>query len=302
MNNFSNQDEIINFSFILNEENKIDIENLPEPLIIQISGKNPKNLITENVSFNKYDNIIRLPNGDELFKIIAGKALRNNKELIDDEKKEVGISIKYQILSKNTALYAEIKNDYNNLQENKLITVNLNEYLEEPIFQSSKMRNSSKKKGRRVFSMTKSHKLAVEDLNTFSPLSFGQMECAYSLDGIQPIVLNEEIKEIKSEKENKDLTKLIMSQNIIEGFWEENEETKKLLNIIDKDVVKKINEKIKHLNKGNQQNKIKYTILVIYYLNTKYFDKLNEYRLIINKANKFLLNQGIKYEDIIKGI
>ena len=42
--------------------------------------------------------------------------------------------------------------------------------------------------------------------------------------------------------------------------------------------------------------------MVIYYLNTEYSDKLDEYKLIISKAKKYLLNQGIQYEDIIKGI
>jgi hypothetical protein len=103
--------------------------------------------------------------------------------------------------------------------------------------------------------------------------------------------------------DNKDITKLIISQNSIEGYWEENDETKKLINMIDKDKINKINNKIKSLNKGEEnENKIKYTILVIYYLNSEYFDKINEYILIINKAKKYLLNQGIKYEDFIKGI
>ena len=75
------------------------------------------------------------------------------------------------------------------------------------------------------------------------------------------------------------------------------------MNIIDKDKINIIISKIKSLNKRKEnENKIKYTILVIYYLNTDYFDKINEYILIINKAKKYLLNQGIKYEDIIKEI
>ena len=63
--------------------------------------------------------------------MIVGKALKNNKELIDDEKKEIEFSIKYQILSKNTALYAEIINDYNDINKKKLISVNLNDYIRE---------------------------------------------------------------------------------------------------------------------------------------------------------------------------
>ena len=99
-----------------------------------------------------------------------------------------------------------------------------------------------------------------------------------------------------------DLTKLIMSQDIIEGAWNENNETKKLINIITQNKFNLINNKVKGLNKGKQERKILFTILVIYYLMTKQSNKLNDYRLVINKAKKFLMSQGIKYEDFIVGI
>ena len=108
---------------------------------------------------------------------------------------------------------------------------------------------------------------------------------------------NNRNNEIKDE-----LTRLIIIQDIIEGSWNENEETKKLINIITKDKFNLINNKVKGLNKGEQETKIIYTIVVIYFLMTKHSDKLNEYRLIINKAKKFLMSQGIKYEDFIRGI
>ena len=99
----------------------------------------------------------------------------------------------------------------------------------------------------------------------------------------------------------KDIMKLILSQNIIEGYWDENEESKELMNIIDKDKMNKIKAKIKYLNKGEEiEKRIKYTILVIYFLNTEYYDKIDDYKLIINKAEKYLMNQGIQYKDIIK--
>ena len=103
--------------------------------------------------------------------------------------------------------------------------------------------------------------------------------------------------EIKNE-----ITRLIMSQDIIEGAWNENEETKKLINIITQNKFNLISNKVKGLNKGPQETKIIYTILVIYYLTMKHSDKLNDYRLVINKAKKFLIGQGIKYEDFIVGI
>ena len=302
-NNFSNQDEIINFSFILNEDNNINIDKLDEPILIEISGKNPKNLIKEFISLNKYENIIRLSNGDELSKMIVGKALKNNRELINDEKKEIEFSLKYQILSKNTALYAEIKNDYNDINENKLITVNLNDYIEEPIFKGigRPLKFANKV---RSFAGIKRHAIRADiNANFIASPNLNQVGCSYSLEdsGLESI---NDIKEEVNKPETKDITKLIMSQNIIEGYWDENEETKNIINIIDKDKINKINNKINSLIKGEKENnnKIKYTILVIFYLNTKFSEKLNEYKLIINKAKKFLINQGIKYEDIIDGI
>ena len=97
--------------------------------------------------------------------------------------------------------------------------------------------------------------------------------------------------------------KLILSQDIIEGYWDENEESKEWMNIIDKDKVNKINLKIKSFNKGDEtEKKIKYTILVIYYLNAEYHDKIDAYKIIVDKAEKFLMSQGIKYKDIIDSL
>ena len=133
-NNISNQDEIINYSFILSEKNNINIDKLTKPILIEISGENQKENKKENIPFNKNENIIRLSDGDELSKMIVGKSLKNKKELIDDKNKEIEFSIKYQILSKNTALFAEIINDNNDIKQNKLIVVNLNDYIQEKIY------------------------------------------------------------------------------------------------------------------------------------------------------------------------
>ena len=93
-----------------------------------------------------------------------------------------------------------------------------------------------------------------------------------------------------------------MSQDIIGGSWEENDETKKLIDIVSLDKFNKIKSKINVLNKGENENKIIYTILVIYYLKTKCSDNLNEYKLVINKAMKFLEKNGINYDEIVSDI
>ena len=45
INNFTYQDEIMNYSFILGEKNKIDIDNLAWPIVIEIIVKDPKTIM-----------------------------------------------------------------------------------------------------------------------------------------------------------------------------------------------------------------------------------------------------------------
>ena len=82
------------------------------------------------------------------------------------------------------------------------------------------------------------------------------------------------------------------------GAWIENEETKKLINIITLDKYNYICQKIKELNKGDQETKIIYTIMVIYYLITYHPIKINEYKLVINKGKKYLFKYGINYDEL----
>ena len=301
---FANQDEIINYSFILGEKNSINIDKLIEPILIEITAKNPLNIIKEEISFNKGENIIRLNNGDELSKMIIGKALKRNMEFIEDKNKEIQFSIKYQILSKNTALFAEIINESKEINQNEIITVNLNDYLQEEICYNCR---KSKKKIHHYYSFD-SHMISqnliggiASDAIIAEPL---MKQSFHDLSSIIPTEspIKSEIGMV-NEPKIKDNMKLILSQNIIEGYWDENEETKELDNILNKDEINKINIKIKSLNKKKEDEKrIKYTILVIYYLNTKCNDKIDEYKLIINKGKKYLLNQGIQYDEFIKEI
>ena len=330
VNNFTYQDEIMNYSFILDEKNKIDIDKLSQPINIEIIGKDPKKVIKENVSFANNQNIIKLSNGDEMSKMIVGKALKNNRELKDDEKKEVEFAKKYQILSKNTALFAEILNDSENKQT-KLIKVDLNNYETQrigggirfgggfkPMLFSMAAAPKSlgivgcaqpmmkccaampmKKMAMKRSAMPMKNMAMMESANLnmigAAPMRNINMDC--NINSISSTKRPQDNNEIKD-----DLTRLIMSQDIIEGSWNENGETKKLINIVTQDKFNKISNKVKGLNKGLLEIKIIYTLLVIYYLNTKHSSKLNDYRLVINKGKKFLMKQGIKYEDIINGI
>ena len=113
--NFTYQNEIANYSFILPGDKNLSNLNL------KITGKDPINPIEGSIIFS--NNIIKLKNGEEMSKMIVGKALKDNQDLIQNEKKEIEFAKKYQILSKNTALFAEIINPQK--QESELIKVNL---------------------------------------------------------------------------------------------------------------------------------------------------------------------------------
>ena len=69
----------MNYSFIL--PNNKELLNLK----IKITGKDLINIIESNININ---NTIKIKNGEEMGKMIIGKALKNNDELIKDEKKK----------------------------------------------------------------------------------------------------------------------------------------------------------------------------------------------------------------------
>ena len=310
-NNFSYQDEIISYSFILKRKDMIDIDKLLESINIEISAKNIENKI--NILFDKENNnIIRLSNGEEMAKMIIGKAFKYNKEFTENTEMEVEFSKKYQILSKSTALYAEIINDKNDSEQNELIKVNLNYYKDliyDPSISDLDDEDDMKEIGVIDDDMKVSEMFSEEEIEEcIEEKYFEKMEIEGESYKEKESSKHENEKEsfgesVEIETKDKygiDLSSLIMEQDSIEGFWSENEETKKLIKFISEDKIIKINNRIKQLFEGENQDKIKYTILVIYYLNNNHSDKLDEYKLIINKAIKFLKSKGLKYEYIIE--
>ena len=99
-----------------------------------------------------------------------------------------------------------------------------------------------------------------------------------------------------NEKEN--IMKMIGTQNFIEGFWEENEYTKKI-----KDKYKKEYDLIKGMKNKNMNEKIALTILILYVLNKDYPHLISELVMIIKKARQFILKETKdNYDNIIKEI
>ena len=348
-NNFTYQNEVMNYSFILPGKQELS------DMKVKITGKDPINLIEADVTFN---NPIKLNDGEELSKVIIGRALKNNEELTKNEENEVKFAKKYQILSKNTALFAELIN--NESQQSKLIKVELNKFKKnrydddyiDSIINSTKYGSSfadslilgiSDKVGAAAPREIQSYKCTCaiptkskkKKSMGFNFNLFGGIKNIFSSKDKSTSNTKPKAKESKKVYEtsspnnednkndflidintssskisnstsnsntNDDMTQLIMSQDVIEGSWDENDQTKKLQSLVTLDKFNKINNKIIALKKGANENKIIYTILVVYYLKTKCTNKLNKYILVINKPIKFLNKNGINYDNIVSDI
>ena len=329
---FAYQDEIINYSLILDENNKnnlIDLKNNIIKFKIEYIKKMEQNEII--VDFNK-NNIICLPDGDNMTKIIVDKYLKTNLNM--DEKSEIKISKEYEVLSKNTSFFAEIENE--NSQQNKLIKINILSNINRYISNINLYHCDN------FFSNNLS--LLDPDLNLFCQGSadfqdlnlncFAEDCCAcenvidYSeKKGIDCIKIkktrmmgkkisknHEKIEKKKkksnnNKKENKEnediihedinLVDLILNQNPIDGFWDKDKSTLEIEKLLDKHII----DNIKKLSKNKKEkDKAYYTILIIYFITTKYPEKLGEYELVLNKAKNYLKGINIIYDKIISKI
>ena len=301
VNNFSYQNEIINYSFILPGNKELS------DLKIKITGKDPLYEFEKNYCFDK---IFKLEKGEEMSKMIVSKALKNNEELLKDDIKEIEFAKKYQILSKNTAFFGEISNEEN--QQNELINVNLFNFKKSDSSDDHEEKNNclispmsnllcrkkckKKMKSKLIFK----HKIVNEEI------SFNKEIQLSPLRKINERMSKKNILYKKSIDSglfliNDDMN-LILSQDIIEGFWDKNDKTERLVDIITLDKFKKIKDNVISFGKGENENKIIYTILVLYYLKTKSNKNLDEYKLVIKKAKQFLKKNGINYEEFITNI
>jgi len=106
----------------------------------------------------------------------------------------------------------------------------------------------------------------------------------------------------KSNNDNgNDLNKLIISQDIIEGFWDENENSLLIKNKIN-DIFCKIENFVNADNGIKDKKKVIFTILVLYYLLNDMKEKIDELRLIINKGKKYLKSINYNYDAIVQKI
>ena len=327
---FVTQDEIINYSFILDEDNKrnlIDLKNNIIKFKIEFIKKKEKNEII--LDFNK-NNIIYLTDGDNMTKIIVDNYLKTNLDM--DEKTEINISKEYEVLSKNTSFFAEIENE--NSQQNKLIKINIlsnvNNYFPNIInlcnynnfFSDNDIQENN------IISFYDQEEFCSKQCD-MEPI----FDCCFCENEILPsendnnylnkkkrikrgpykkkpkiIEINrEESDKDKKEKKKKEnikqedinLVDLILNQNPIDGYWDKDQNTIAIEKLLDKGIIKNI----KKLSKNKKEkDKAYYTILIIYFISTKYPEKLEEYELILNKAKNYLKGINIIYDNIISKI
>jgi len=329
LDNISYQDDIINYAFISNDKKE-------GPIDINFKANDTKNDINKDF---KVDKIINLENGNQLSKIIISNLLKISKNINEEE--EIKLSKEYQVLSKNTSLFGEILKDGINKENELIkVELNQNEkndfpYLNQNLnyaplnslsfgYGSSFVPMMSKKKrynanrgialgGANFFNNNFMVGAAPMMMNNFAGAggfvnnysnnmsNFHQDEMMNMM--MEPPQLNSKKYSAKIEKneEKIDLNKLLMSQDIIEGFWDENKNTFQIKN--------KLNEKYSKVeNFVNNEEGIKdkkkaiYTFIVLYYLFNDMKDKLDELMLIINKGKKYLNSIGYSYDTIIHKI
>ena len=113
---------------------------------------------------------------------------------------------------------------------------------------------------------------------------------------------NQEIyaDDIITKKPDINFNEIIITQDILDGNWTENNQTKLL---IEKE--KKIYDKIEILSKKrkiNNKNAI-ITLFILYYIQTCKKEKTEELKFIINKAKNYIKdNYKLEFEKIIKEI
>ena len=287
------QDEIINYSFILNEDQKASyIDSQKNICKFNVEFFKNKEKIKKQFEFNK---LMNLPEGDNMTKIIIDKYLKNNSNL--NEKTEIELAKEYEVLSKNTSLFAEISNE--ETQKKELINVSI---------LSKNSRYSSSYACRGIAPRSALGCKAGRSYGAFRRSSLPKVVSSSNSESYSEEEEDNESQkrddykgdEEKDENEcEKDITDLIISQNAIDGFWSKNNETIKVEKLLSEKIRNNVNKICKDIK---DKEKAYYTILVMYYISTKYKTKIEEYKLVINKAKNYLKSINIDYDDNVSKI
>ena len=84
----------------------------------------------------------------------------------------------------------------------------------------------------------------------------------------------------------------------MEGYWEKNEKTETIINKIN-DIYEKIKNYLNEKKIEDNLEKILFTFIMIYYIENKEKDLINDYLLILGKGKKYLKKQNLAYNIIL---
>ena len=326
--NILRDNEIINLNYIINNK-----ENNNKKINIEIDY-----LENEEKVEKKYEIIpYYLPEGEELSKLIINNYLKQCKYLIEEE---IKLALKYQILSKNTSLFAEIEiskkitgemkekileNQKNNQQKINIpqnIGINMGmgmgmnnfQLLGPPPWARPEYYNMS-----RFMTMTPPP-MNMGMINSPPPMSpptmnMGMMNSPpnnsmylnnnnnFNNASFAPSLSNDDckIKDIQA-KVNTNEKDDIMKIINTQDFINGFWEDNEYTNII-KEKYKEEYNLLKGIKNKNITDKVAITILIIYFIEKEHPELLDELLMIIKKAKIFILNEAKEtYENIIKEI
>ena len=135
-----------------------------------------------------------------------------------------------------------------------------------------------------------------EDDNEVGSSPFEGSHRELKLEEKEEIKIEKKIEEKKVEFSNKEL---VLTQDIFDGCWNLNPQTKLLIEK-EKDAFNKIETILKEKNIDKEE--VKMTLLVLYYLNTNISINKVEYMLIIKKGISYLDENGIKFDEILEAL
>ena len=298
INSMCYQDEILNYYFIIKD--KIDKDQIKVGLQYYLKKK----LIEKEFIFKK-NKMIKDEDGDIISKIIIGNILNNtNQSNVIEKEKNIELSLKYKVLSEYTPLFAKIENENTNVDQQGLKLIEQN-YIEDSEISAQEENISisdddsgNSEDGKKV--KVKYHgkpkmKKYVNRKGDIISLEEETPSESEPLEEEPPPSKDEE----SEESQVFDFKKMVLTQNIINGNWTLNTQTKFLIEK-EKIIFNKIEKIINQKNPGKNEQDIIITILVLHFLLKNKDINRFEYTLIINKGLEYLKSFGIDYNEIKK--
>ena len=294
--NIKRENEIINLNYIIDENN---IEN---KIQLTMKYKDNKKLEYEK---NYEINPAILDKGDDLSKLIIYNHIKKDYNLPREEK--IKLALKYQIFIEGTSLFAEIElnEKISSEMQQKILgenDTNINIILQKK--QEINFKESNYTFGGSIYrsdpiGCSNNMKMNIDDLEQLNECCCEKNEDFNDIFGNlkEDDDINNCIKS-NNNKPDDDFMEMVNTQDFIEGFWEENDYTKKIVEKYEKEY-----QLIKNIKDKNIDEKTAITILIVYYINKEHSELLNDLLMVIKKAKMFIYKiTNDSYENIIKEV